>query len=130
MTPIKVTCPRYNPSSDPIGSLATWLAGVQNFHSLQRITDLEDKKRVLFGSIDINAQFRLGERLLPTSPFVEGLTYDEYVEQIRLIFSPPEESTLWKLDYKNYRQARGTTVVDYLQKKRSTFPTWLQGVVG
>ena len=74
VTPIRVTCPRYNPASDPIGSLATWLAGVQNFHSLQRITDLEDKKRVLFSSIDINAQFRLGERLLPTSPFVEGLT--------------------------------------------------------
>ena len=45
VTPIRVTCPRYNPASDPIGSLATWLAGVQNFHSLQRITDLEDKKK-------------------------------------------------------------------------------------
>ena len=121
VTPIRVTCPRYNPASDPIGSLATWLAGVQNFHSLQRITDLEDKKRVLFSSVDITAQFRLGERLLPTSPFVEGLTYDEYVEQIRLIFSPPSESTLWKSDYKNYRQARGMTVVDYLQKKGQLF---------
>ena len=43
--PIRVTCPRYTPASDPIGSLATWLAGVQNFHSLQRIMDLEDKKK-------------------------------------------------------------------------------------
>ena len=82
---------------------------------------MEDKKRVLFSSIDINAQFCLGERLLPTSPFVDGLTYEEYVEQIRLIFSPPEESTLWKSDYKNYRQSRGTTVVDYLQKKGQLF---------
>ena len=44
-TPIRVTCPRFNPATDPIGSLTTWLAGVQNFHSLQRITDLEDKKK-------------------------------------------------------------------------------------
>ena len=121
VTPIRVTCPRYNPASDPIGSLATWLAGVQNFHSLQRITDLEDKKRVLFSSIDINAQFRLGERLLPTSPFVEKLSYEQYVEQIRLIFSPPEESTLWKSDYKNCRQSRSTNIVDYLQKKGQLF---------
>ena len=120
-TPIRVTCPRFNPATDPIGSLTTWLAGVQNFHSLQRITDLEDKKRVLFGSIDINAQFRLGKRLLPTSPFVKTLTYEEYVEQVTLIFSPPEESQLWRSDYKSYRQARGTTVIDYLQKKGQLF---------
>ncbi len=121
VTPIRVTCPKYNPASDPIGSMTTWLAGVQNFHSLQRITDLEDKKRVLFSSIDINAQFRLGDRLLPTSPFVQGLSYDQYVEQIRLIFSPPEESQLWKSDYKNCRQSRSTNIVDYLQKKAQLF---------
>ena len=67
VTPIRVTCPKFTPASDPIGSLETWLAGVQNFHSLQRITDLEDKKKVLFSSIDINAQYRLGSRLLPNS---------------------------------------------------------------
>ena len=48
VTPIRVTCPKFTPASDPIGSLETWLAGVQNFLSLQRVTDLEDKKKVLF----------------------------------------------------------------------------------
>ena len=72
MTPIRTTCPKFSPASDPIGSLATWLAGVQNFISLQRVTDLEDQKRVLFSLIDINAQYRLGERLLPNSTFVES----------------------------------------------------------
>ena len=67
--------------------------------------------------IDINAQYHLGARLLPNSTFVEGLTYEQYVEELRLIFSPPEESVLWKTDYKNFRQSRGTIVVDYLQKK-------------
>ena len=79
------------------------------------------KKRVLFSSIDINAQYRLGKRLLPNSAFVEGLTYEGYVEQVRLIFSPPEESVLWKTDHRNFRQARGTTIVDYLQKKGQLF---------
>ena len=45
VTPIRVTCPKFTPASDPIGSLETWLAGVQNFHSLQRIMDLEDQKK-------------------------------------------------------------------------------------
>ena len=48
VTPIRVTCPKFTPASDPIGSLETWLAGVQNFLSLQRVTDLEDQKKVLF----------------------------------------------------------------------------------
>ena len=48
VTPIRVTCPKFTPASDPIGSLETWLAGVQNFLSLQRVTDLEDPKKVLF----------------------------------------------------------------------------------
>ena len=80
MTPIRVTCPKFTPASDPIGSLETWLAGVQNFLSLQRVTDLEDQNKVLFSSIDLNAQYRLGARLLPNSTFVEGLTYEQYVE--------------------------------------------------
>ena len=58
------------------------------------------KKKVLFSSIDINAQYRLGSRLLPNSNFVEGLTYEQYLEELRLIFLPPEESVLWKTDYK------------------------------
>ena len=120
-SPIRMTCPKFNPATDPIGSLATWLAGVHNFQSLQRVTNLEDKIMVLFGSIDINAQYRLGERLLPTSPFVKTLTYEQYVEQITLVFSPPEESQLWRSDYKSYKQARGTTVLDYIQKKGQLF---------
>ena len=120
-SPIRMTCPKFNPATDPIGSLSTWLAGVQNYNYLQRVTNLEDKIRVLFGSIDINAQYRLGERLLPTSPYVQTLTYEQYVEQITLIFSPPEESQLWRSDYKSYRQARGTTVLDYIQKKGQLF---------
>ena len=52
---------------------------------------------------------------------MEGLTYEGYVEELRLIFSPPEESVLWKTDYKNFRQARGTTIVNYLQKKGQLF---------
>ena len=119
--PIRTTCPKFSPGLDSIGSLETWLAGVQNFISLQRVTDPEDQRRVLFSSIDINAQFRLGERLLPNSRVAKGLSYDEYVEQVRLIFSPPEESTLWKTDYKNFRQSRGTTITDYLQKKGQLF---------
>ena len=119
--PIRTTCPKFSPGLDSIGSLETWLAGVQNFISLQRVTDPEDQRRVLFSSIDINAQFRLGERLLPNSPVAKGLSYEEYVEQVRLIFSPPEESTLWKTDYKNFRQSRGSTITDYLQKKGQLF---------
>ena len=104
--PIRTTCPKFSPASDPIGSLETWLAGVQNFISLQRVTDIVDQKRVLFSSIDINAQFRLGKKLLPNSSFVQELTYEEYVEQVRLIFSPPKEFILWKTDHRNFRQAR------------------------
>ena len=79
---------------------------MQNFISLQRVTDIVDQKRVLFSSIDINAQFRLGKKLLPNSSFVQELTYEEYVEQVRLIFSPPKEFILWKTDHRNFRQAR------------------------
>ena len=104
--PIRTTCPKFSPASDPIGSLETWLAGVQNFISLQRVTDIVDQKRVLFSSIDINAQFHLGKKLLPNSSFVQELTYEEYVEQVRLIFSPPKEFILWKTDHRNFRQAR------------------------
>ena len=118
MFPIRTTCPKFSPASDPIGSLETWVAWVTNFISLQRVTDIVDQKRVLFSSIDITAQFRLGKRLLPNSSFVQSLPYEQYVEQVCLIFSPPEESILWKTDHRSFRQARGTTIVDYLQQKK------------
>ena len=47
--PIRTTCPKFSPASDLIGSLETWLAGVQNFISLQRVTDIVDQKRVPLG---------------------------------------------------------------------------------
>ena len=51
--PIRTTCPKFSPANDPIGSLEPWLAGVQYFISLQRVTNLEDQKRMLFSSIGI-----------------------------------------------------------------------------
>ena len=37
------------------------------------------------------------------------------------MFSPPGESQLWKSDYRNFKQARGTTVTDYVQRKAQLF---------
>ena len=119
--PIRVKCPSFSPGSDPIGSLETWLAGVNNFIHLNRVeTDL-DKKRVLFSSVDNTAQFRLGSRLFPDSDHATSLTYQEYAEEVRLVFSPPGESQLWKSDYRNFKQVRGTTMTDYVQRKAQLF---------
>ena len=115
--PIRTICPKFSPGSDPFGALDTWLAGVNNFIRLQRVDNASDQKSVLFSSIDLNAQFRLGDRLLPDSAYVESLTYPQHVEEVRLTFSPPEESILWKSDYKFYKQLCGTTITDYLQRK-------------
>ena len=119
--PIRTICPKFSPGSDPIGALDTWLAGVSNFIRLQRVDNASDQKCVLFSSVDLNAQFRLGDRLLPNSDYVKDLTYAQYVEEVRLIFSPPEESILWKSDYCQFRQNRGTTITDYIQRKGQLF---------
>ena len=119
--PIRVKCPNYSPGTDPIGSLETWLAGVNNFLHLNRVEADLDKKRVLFSSVDNTAQFRLGSRLLPDSSHAASLTYKQYAEEVRLVFSPPGESQLWKSDYRNFKQLRGTTVTDYVQRKAQLF---------
>ena len=117
--PIRTIFPKFSPGSDPIGALDTWLAGVNNFIRLQRVDNASDQKCVLFSSVDLNAQFRLGDRLLPDSDFVKDLTYAQYIKEVRLTFSPPEESILWKSDYRHYKQNRGTTITDYIQRKAS-----------
>ena len=83
---------------------------------MQRVKGDIDRKHVLFSSVDITAQFRLGDRLLPDSEYSNGLSYEEYAEQVRLVFSQPGEIILWKSDYKNF-----TTVTDYVQRKAQLF---------
>ena len=52
---------------------------------------------------------------------MSGLTYAQYVEEVRLVFSPPKESILWKSDYRQFRQNKGTTITDYIQRKGQLF---------
>ena len=119
--PIRTICPRFSPWTDPIGSLETWLTGIDNYCHLQKVVDPMDQKRVMYSSIEVNAQCYLGQDLLLDSNFANKLLYKEYAEQVRLVFLPPEESILWKNDYRNYKQSRGVTVVDYIQRKAMLF---------
>ena len=119
--PIRTICPKFSPWSDPIGALDTWLAGVSNVIRLQRVDSTSEQKYVFFSSVDLNAQFLLGDRLLPDSDYVDNLTYAQYVKEVRLVFSPPKESILWKSDYRQFRQNKGTMITVYIQRKGQLF---------
>ena len=94
---------------------------VGNFCVLSRMeTDL-DRKRVLFGSMDMKSQFRLMPDLNQASGVALALRYDQYKDRVAAIFSPEEEGILWKSNYKSLKQNRRVTTTDYIQRKARLF---------
>ena len=81
------------------------LVAVYNFCALSRVSTDIDKKRVLFGSVDMKDQFWLMPNLNPASEAALALSYDQYKDKVAAVFSPEEKNILWKSDYTGLKQS-------------------------